>query len=342
MRLFSRHPTALQTAFSDLKRQASEQTSVLVGTPGSVSKRVVEGRSFWYRQYYDPSDRKSADYIGPVDEPVAEAKAEATRTQIEVANALLSQARMLARLGYLRVDARTEAVVAACANNGLFRAGALLVGSHAFGALLNELGAKGAGYATEDIDIARNRALRLDAPRPFAEILADSKIGLQPIPPLDRKGAPTSYKPPGADRLRVDLLVPTRGTDVKVLEVRDLGAHATGLPWFDWLLDDPIETILLGRSSVVPVKVPRPERLAWHKMLVSELRGRTNDKKHRDREQAAVLAAVLAEHEPGVLEDAFRELPRSARTATKAGARATLPLLDAHERADSVMRALVL
>jgi len=38
--MFSRHPMLLQTAFSELKRQASEQPFLLVGTPGSVGTRA--------------------------------------------------------------------------------------------------------------------------------------------------------------------------------------------------------------------------------------------------------------------------------------------------------------
>ena len=36
MPLFTRHPLALQTAFSDLARRAMEQPVLLAGTPGSV------------------------------------------------------------------------------------------------------------------------------------------------------------------------------------------------------------------------------------------------------------------------------------------------------------------
>lgn len=341
--LFTDHLLALQTAFSDLKRQALEQSLLLVGTPGSVTVRVVNGRSFLYRQYYDPQDKKAADYIGPTDDPDAQARANRIREQIEVANGLLRIARLLARAGYVRVGARTEAILAALANNGIFRAGGLLVGSHAYGALLNDLGARTAGYATEDVDVARDRALRLPVARTFEEMLADSKLALHPVPQLDRKKPSTSFKPPGADRLRVDLLVPTDGNEVKVLAARELGAYATALPHFRYLLQDPVETVVLGRSSVVPVNVPRPERLAWHKMLVSELRQDTSDKKPKDLEQAAVLCAVLAERDPSSLHEAFRDLPASARKKTRNAARTVLARLEStrHERAAEIVRELL-
>lgn len=342
-RLYSPHPLALQTAWSDLKRHALEQPFVLVGTPGSVSVREVSGRPFFYRQYYDARDKKKAAYLGPVGDADADARAEATRAQIAVQNELLGTARLLSRAGYVRVDARTDAVLAALSNSGLFRAGGVLVGSHAYGALLNDLGARAPAYGTEDVDVARARALTLPSPRAFGDMLADAELDLHPVPQLDRKRPSTSYKPPGADRLRVDLLVPTAGEDVKVLEARDLGAHATGLPFLRYLLEEPLEGVVLGRSAVVGVRVPRPERLAWHKMLVSELRDATSDKKAKDLEQAAVLVAILAEREPDALREAMRHLPASARKRTRAAAEKVRTRLSAsgHERAAEELADLV-
>ena len=37
----------------------------------------------------------------------------------------------------------------------------------------------------------------------------------------------------------------------------------------EYLLKQPIEAVVPGREGVVAVRVPRPERFAWHKMLVS-------------------------------------------------------------------------
>ena len=142
--LFSRHPLLLQTAFSELKRQAMEQPFVLVGTPGSVSVRAVNGRPYLYRQFYDAEGRKAAQYIGASDDGAAARRAEAIREQIALTKALVKDGRLLAERGYVRTDARTAAIVAVLANRGLFRAGAVLVGSHAYGALLNDLGVRAA------------------------------------------------------------------------------------------------------------------------------------------------------------------------------------------------------
>lgn len=336
MALYTPHHLSLQTAYSDLRRQAEEQPFVLVGTPGTVSTRTVNGGDFYYRQHYDANGKKVADYVGSVEDPDARQRAREIGEQIEVANALLDVARMLARSGYVRVDARSDAVLAALANNGLFRAGGILVGAHAYGALINDLGVRAGAQATEDIDIARDRALSLPEAKPFEAMLGDAKLRFHPIPELERKKPSTSWKPPGADRLRVDLLVPTEGTEVKVLEARDLGGHAKGMPYLRYLLQQPLDGVVLGRSAVIPVKVPRPERLAWHKMLVSTLRRRESHKRGKDLAQAAVLVAVLAEREAGALETAFAAIPRSVRKNVRAAGSEVLTEVTRHGHAQAV------
>ena len=344
--LFSRHPLVLQTAFSEVKRQASEQSAVLLGTPGSVGVRDVNGSRFYYRQYYDAVGKKRAEYLGPIDDDAAEARATALRERIAVANELTKETRHLATRGYARVDVRTNAIVASFANHGLFRGGAVLVGSHSYGALLNELGVRAAAFTTEDVDLARGEKLDLavgdGAAGDFTKILEASAVPLVPVPAMKRGAPSTSWKPPGADRLRVDLLTTARGTEITTRTIPELNAHAAALPHLAYLLEEPLETVLLGRESVVPLHVPRPEALAWHKMLLSQLRGTTNDKRGKDVEQAAVLTAVLAEDAEDALASSFAAIPRSARTATRAGAALVRRRLEAsgHIRALDVLSTL--
>jgi hypothetical protein len=343
--LFTRHSTLLQTAYSELKRRALEQPTVLAGTPGSVGVRTVSGKSFYYRQFYDALGKKRAEYIGPVEEADAEARRRSTREAVELASALVKEARALARDGYVRVDVRAAAVLAALANRGIFRGGAVLVGSHAHGVLMNELGVRGPAFRTEDVDVGRGKplALELGPEESFETVLAESFVPLLPVPALGRNKPSTSFKARGADAFRVDLLAPARGTEVVTLAVPELRAHAAALPYLAYLLREPLVGVALGREGLVPVNVPRPEAFAWHKMLVSQLRGETRDKRAKDIEQAAVLVAVLAEDEPDALTAAFDALPRSARSATRAGAARVVSLLEkaGHTRGAEAVREVV-
>jgi hypothetical protein len=340
--LFTRHSTLFQTAYSELKRRAFEQPAVLAGTPGSVGVRTVNGKSFYYRQFYDALGKKRAEYIGPTEEAGAQTRAQAMREAVEVASALVREARVLARDGYVRVDPRTAAVLAALANRGVFRGGAVLVGSHAHGILLNELGIRGPAFRTHDVDVGRGRPLAVDLgpEESFASVLAESFVPLLPVPGLGRHQPTTSFKTRGADAFRVDLLAPTRGSEVTTLVVPELRAHAAAVPYLAYLLKAPLVSVVLGREGVVPVQVPRPEAFAWHKTLVSQLRGETREKRTKDLEQAAVLFAVLSEDEPDALGAAFEALPRSARSATRAGAARVASLLEraSHARAAEMLR----
>lgn len=331
--LFTAHPLVLQTAYAELKRQAQEQPFVLIGTPGSVSTRSVKGQPFLYRQFYDPEGVKKADYIGSASDAAAMERASAIRAQIERANALLAQARLLARGGYVRTDSRSGAVIAAFTNAGLFRGGATLVGSHAYGVLLNELGVRAAAFRTGDVDIARGERLAVETR--FEEVLEASTLTLTPVLGFDRKVPPTSYSTRGRDGIRVDLLMPTSGNTIAVRPVPELDAHATALPHLRFLLDDPLDAMVICRDNVVPVRVPRPERLAWHKTLVSQLRTATSEKRSKDIHQAAVLFAALAEQEPDTVREAFTECP--AKKTARKGAEQVLAALASDPRASEVL-----
>jgi hypothetical protein len=330
MALFSRHSVGLQTIYSDLKRRASEQPFVLVGTPGSVGEREVRGKPFLYRQFYDALGKKKADYLGPADDADALERAKAIREAIEVTNGLLGDARLLAREGYVRVDSRTNAIVASLANHGLFRAGALLVGSHAFGALLNDMGIKSGAHLTEDVDVARSSPLKLAAEHTsFVKMLEASTVPLSPILGFDRKVPPTSYK--------------IAGREAKVVPIPELEAHATALPNLAYLLGESMNVIVIGRESVVAVRVPRPERLALHKLWVSQVRAATSEKSPKDIHQGAVLIAVLAENESGALDEAFAAFPKSARAKLRLALQQARTLLarEAHERAVEIVDAML-
>jgi hypothetical protein len=345
-RLFTTHPLLLQTAYSELKRLASEQQLLLVGTPGSISEREVKGSRFLYRQYYDALGEKSADYIGPAADRDAMKRASLLREQIALASEISSTARILFREGYVRADDRVCAILGALANHDLFRAGALVIGSYAYAACLNDAGIRAASFATEDIDVARDRALDVALAEgvTFESVLAESKVPLFAIPTQNRQQPSTSYMTRGRDRLRVDLVVPTQERMAKVLPVRELRTHALGLPHLRYLVAETIEGLVMGRHSAVPVRIPRPERLALHKMLVSQLRAATSDKRAKDVEQASVLVAMLAERAPAALAEAFDAVPRAVRAKTQRGAKQVRARLIAtsHERAATMLGEVVL
>src|SRR6185369_8094644 len=110
----------------------------------------------------------------------------------------------------------------------VFTAGGMLIGSHAYGVLLNQLGVRATPYATEDIDIARREALTLEElpEGGFLDILKDSGIEFVEVPSLSRKKPSTSFKKRGRSTFHVDLLVPSASEEFTVVPVPELKTHA--------------------------------------------------------------------------------------------------------------------
>jgi hypothetical protein len=273
-------------------------------------------------------------YIGTAAEE-GEKKAGLLNAQIEEVKALLPDLRLLAREGFQFADPKTYATLASLHQHGIFAAGATLVGSHAFGALINQLGIRSVAYATEDVDVARREALAFDRMPEvsFLDMLRDSGIHFVEVPQLDYKKPPSSFKQQGMSRFHVDLLVPSSNSEIKIVAVPELKAHATALPYLAYVLGQTQITTLLAREGCCPVRIPLAERFAVHKLVVSQLRTNRDAKSEKDIFQASVILAALGEKHPGAIELAAMELPVSARKYfIKASAQA-LKLMQGHPRA---------
>ena len=322
--LYSLHPAALRTLFAEVEAFARAQPVVFVGTAGSVLERSnASSFAFYAHQYYDALGRKRERYVaGPVGSPDAEAAAEDLRTRIADLKNLVPSLRLLGREGFQVADARTFATVASLHNHGLFAAGALLVGSHAYGALLNRLGVRAAAYRTEDVDLARRTRLAIESSvdASLLEMLRNSGVEFVEVPQLDRGEPSTSFKEKGRSTFQVHLFAGARRANRRDRPSADrrraipeLGAHAQTLPYLGYLLEDSDQTALIAREGCCSVRVPLPERFAVHKLIISSMRRGRDAKILKDRTQASVLCAALAELHPGAVESAVRAVPRGAR-----------------------------
>jgi hypothetical protein len=313
---------------------------VLAGTPGTLKQRHRRGTDYWVREYIRADGRKDDEHLGTAAALDAKRLA-ALRDAVALAGAIAAGSSRLRVLGYQRIERQPAAVLAALFNRGLFGAGLVLIGAHAYGALLNDLGIIAAAYRTQDIDLARARPLNV-ALRPgagFGELLRESGLGFVPVPGMPSRQPSTSYKLPGRDALSVDLLVPGPAAG-QVAPATELRAHAQTIPFLEYLVEDALDGIVLSPNQVVPVRLPAPERYALHKLYSSQRRGSQRDKTRKDLDQAAVLIAALEEETPGQLADAARRLPKNARPAVKRGAQAALAIAREHPEANAFLRKL--
>src|SRR5690606_20183869 len=121
---------------SDTAQRALAQRRILSGTPGTLKQRVQSGKRYWVREYIRPDGAKVDDYIGAATS-VSEEQLGTLRAEIELGRSLASDSGTLRLLGFQRIDRTPAAVLAVLFNHGLPQAGLTLVGSHAYGVLLN-------------------------------------------------------------------------------------------------------------------------------------------------------------------------------------------------------------
>src|SRR5260221_9910700 len=240
--LYHRPSAGLAATYSDIENQAQNQDEVLLGTPGAISVREnAGGTRFLVRQYYDYEGRKRDQYLSShSDSPASEELVRAWRKRIEEANDVLKSVRLLVREGYSAMTPKQLATLAPLSKHGLFEAGAVLVGTHAFQVIVNRLGIRAAVFATEDIDIARPHTLAAKniPDGGLLELLRESGVDFVTVPGLGHKDPSTKFKEKGRSRFTVDLLVPGTGEDFGIQPVPELNAHATALPYFRYLLSE--------------------------------------------------------------------------------------------------------
>jgi hypothetical protein len=326
---FAYFEAPFQVFFSELAERARAQTDILLSSPGTIVPLEKQGRTYLYWRVYDARGKRRDHYIGAEGAPDTETALTRVQTRIAAARQFAEGSLMLRKQGYAAADNSAAVTLATLFNAGVFRHGAMLVGTHAFGAILNALGVRlPANYYTEDIDLARYDAIQLAA-RPeggMLELLERSGLPFAEVLELDVRKPSTSFRARGR-KLRVDLLVPG---DMRYRSYRipELGAHATGLPFFDYLLKSPAPGVVLGRDHVVPVRVPDAARYCLHKLIVASLRAsRAAAKADKDIAQSAVLAAVLIDKFEGDLHQAARAVPAGARKRLAQSARRAAALL---------------
>jgi hypothetical protein len=150
-----------QTAFAGLDtaaRQADLARSI-ADVPGGFATKKVHGIKYWYYQIKTPDGKLQQSYVGPGDE---QTRALIQRHSDPVAKSarqhLLRLTRSAIELGCADIPAKHAKVIGRLADSGLFSAGGLLVGTHAFPAYQNVLGvAWTAGAATLDLNFAHAR-----------------------------------------------------------------------------------------------------------------------------------------------------------------------------------------
>jgi len=288
-------PLSAQTAYAELAEQtrAFELSGALAGLVGSFHKLNRKGKDYWYFAYRDPAQKVRMVYVGPNDERVRGLveRFKASRRK----NPLAPQAQAALALGCSAAAPRHFRIVKHLADHGFFRAGGILIGTHAFIALGNMLGVRWSdGASTLDVDFAHagrnvSVALPADLHIDVHNALVSLEMGLLPITQFDGTfGA--QYRNPKDQELRLDF-VTSRTRAGKPVIMKDLNIALEPLKFMEFSLENTTQGCLIGRTGACTVNLPAPERYAVHKLIVyGERPVSERAKARKDLLQAASLA----------------------------------------------------
>ena len=311
---FSELSSVAQTAYAQLLESALavEHSRTVADLPGSFATKAVKGRQYWYYQYTEPSGRLRQLYVGPDNESVRQLVTR--KSSKPVTDALLPMARSAMALGCTSLLPRHYQVIRRLADYGFFHAGGVLIGTHAFLAYGNMLGARwGTSARTQDIDFAHpgksvSLLLAPDFDVHVHEAIESLGMGLLPVASLtSAQGA--SYLNPREPDFRLDFLtVRHRGGDTPY-EHPQLHITLQPLKFMEFSLENVQQAALISSAGAVIANVPHPARFALHKLIVyGEREGAFAAKANKDLAQAACLLAALKLHRAWEVEEAWADL----------------------------------
>jgi len=313
MAMFVEQSVAAQTAYAGLAqaaRQRDLQRSI-ADLPGGFVRKKIKGLDYWYYQFKLPDGRPQQIYAGPNDE--------ATRALIashddpsarQAKKHLVNMCEAAIAFGCYQVTPKHARVLARLSDHGLFRAGGVLVGTHAYLAYQNRFGVLWTGGETtvdldfahpgRNISLAINEDLEIDGHGAIESL----KMGFLPV----NEG--TRYIKVDEPDFDLDFLTCMHRHGDEPVHMAQLNLTLQPLKFMEFSMQDPIVAVLVASSGPIVVNVPRPERYALAKLLLHKerLAGNQPEKATKDLMQAATLINYLGGREPDALQDAWKDL----------------------------------
>jgi hypothetical protein len=312
------HGPATQTLYAQLfEATAAHHVELLGGfANGLAIEREVKGQTYLYWQLRDVDASLKQVYLGPALDGRARKLRDALVAYKAERRPILADLERLTAAYVASGGARHLRdhfkVVDALARSGIFRAGAVLVGSHAFVAIGAALGVSWTAdaAATADVDICRDAFVTVacDALETIdvKRVLTDVDPSFFLVPELDLRSKSTSMSSRSRG-VKVDFLTTAKTPrDKTPREIVRFGIAAQPLRYMDYLVRSDVQRALFLGPHAILVNVPHAGRFAFHKLAVAERRagGEVAIKAKKDRLQASALLAALAEVAPGSIAEA--------------------------------------
>lgn len=291
--MFQELSLSAQAAYAEILDQSRSATiNSLAALFGAFHVRTIKNKPYVYYGYRDVDGAGRMIYIGPHDERVKVLieKHREEKSHQSMAD-LVKAAQVLGCQGMLPKHFK---ITQQLANYGFFKAGGILVGTHAFLAMGNMLGVKwSSGNKTLDVDFAhagKNLSVALPANMKISvhDALTSLEMGLLPIQQLSG-AAGAQYRNPGDQELRIDFLT-SMGREKDNVVMNNLGIALEPLKFMEFSLEGTTQAVILSRNDACLVNIPAPERFAIHKLIVyGERKPADRVKAIKDVEQAAAL-----------------------------------------------------
>lgn len=312
--LYTELPVATATAYAQLHTatQGTELARDVSHLHGSFSTKTVKSSVHWYFAFREADQRVRQIYVGP-DNDNTRALVEKARAN-DPALALRPLAKAALAMGNTPTQRKHLAVIRRLNEFGFFRAGGVLVGTHAFLSYANMLGLRWHQAAqTADIDFAhagRNISIALPAnirAEPHAALTTMAEGFLPLVQYQGSAGA--SYRHPAEPEFQIDFLTPRTSDSEDPISVPELDVALQPLRFMEYSLEDVQQATLFDPTGrCVLVSLPAPERYAIHKLLiVGERTGAMRAKTSKDLLQAASLLTYFQHHDPETAENAWQD-----------------------------------
>jgi len=306
--------SSAQTAYTQLLDAAhgADLARSVSDLPGSFARKPVKGKYYWYFQLLDVSGHKRQIYVGPENERVLALVQAGANAGAKPALAAL--ARSAIALGNTPMLPRHFKVIQRLADHGFFRAGGVLIGTHAFLAFGNMLGVRWSdGQRTQDVDFAHaGKALTIALPAEFVidvhAALESLQMGLLPIAHADGAAGAT-YLDPKDPEFQIDFLTPLHRGGGQPYRHPQLGITLQPRKFMEYLLQDVQQGVAFAGIGATLVNLPHPARYALHKLVVAGERPVARiAKSNKDIRQAAALLSWLKENADRQVREAWHDI----------------------------------
>ena len=301
VRVTSLMPSA-QTAYSDLL--TSLFSSAIPDRGISCFTRNVKGKDYWYQQHTVGSSKRSR-YIGPDTDDIRQLVAKCRHRQDDDKQQHAGREQLVAICVASGLHAPPPAetrVYEVLAQAGLFEAGAVISGTHAFLHIGNMLCVDWARDAGQTDDIAQAQTIIVASPpvdTDIRETLIGADKGVLAVAALEH-GQPSTRFSLRNRELIVNLQTPMRGRPTgKPVLLKGLNAAAEPVRDLDYLIEDS-QLVAVAAGTGLLIRVPDPARFALHKLVGSQRRPAADAADSRkDLAQAAAVLDVLNDLRPG-------------------------------------------